>query len=116
MMRCRMVEELGEREAKVVQSRPIQIAKNNMPVCFLLHQFEQACLRAKIAPALAVVDHSVDPGPKLWVHRLGKFLLPPKIKWQIRIQIREDDAWQLCGATPFEQERNLLGANLLAPD
>src|SRR5215472_11212904 len=71
-------------------------------------------LRAKIAPAMAVEDHSIDPRPKLRINLLVKFFLPPKIKRQVRIQIGEDDVWQLRGAPALEQKRNLLRANLLA--
>ena len=42
-----------------------------------------------------------------------EFPLPPQIKWQVRIQIGQDDARQLCGASAFQTERNLFGANLL---
>src|SRR6266404_9971688 len=104
MVRSGMVEELREREAKVIQPRPIQVAKHNTLVGLLLHQLEQTCLRAKIAPAMAIVDHAIDPRPKLWIHRFAKFFLPPKIKRQVRIQIRKDDAGQLRGAPAFEQE------------
>ena len=53
---------------------------------------------------MAVVDESVHPLPELRVHRVMEFPLPPKIKGQVGIQIGEDDAWQLCGASAFEQE------------
>ena len=39
-MRSGVVEELREREAKVVQPRPIQVAKHNTLVGLLLHQLE----------------------------------------------------------------------------
>src|SRR5437868_9235901 len=63
-------------------------------------------LRGKIFPVVAVVDESVDPLPELRVHRVMEFSLPPQIKWQVRIQIGKNDAWQLCGASAFEQERS----------
>ena len=43
-----------------------------------------------------------------------KVALPPKIKRQIRIQVRKDNAWQQLCARTFESERNLFGTNLLA--
>src|SRR4030095_11946057 len=104
MMRSGMIEELREREAKVVQSRPIQVTQDQALLRFALGCFDQRHLRGKIFPAVAVVDESGDPLPELRVHRVMEFLLPPKIKRQIGIQIREDDAWQLCGASAFEQE------------
>ena len=48
-------------------------------------------LRVKIAPGLAVVNHAIDPGPKLRVHRSAKFLLPPEIERQIGIELRENN-------------------------
>src|SRR5262245_17406366 len=104
MMRSGMIKELREREAKVVQPRPIQVAQDQALLRFALSCFDQRRLRGKIFPAVAVVDESVDPFPELRVHRVVEFPLPPKIKWQVRIQIGEDDARQLCGASAFEQE------------
>src|SRR5262249_49722602 len=104
MMRSGMIEELREREAKVVQPRPIQVAQDQALLRFALSCFDQRHLSGKIFPAAAVVDKSVDPLPELHVHRIMEFPLPPKIKWQVRIQIGENDAWQLCGASAFEQE------------
>src|SRR4029077_18039817 len=104
MVRSGMIEELREREAKVVQPRPIQVAKHDTLVGLLLHQLEKTCLRAKIAPATSAIDHAIDPRPKLWIHRFAKFFLPPKTTRQIRIQIGKDDARQLYGAPAFEQE------------
>ena len=51
-----MIEELSERKAHVVQSRPIQIAKHDALTRLLAYGFQQAHLRAKIVPALAVID------------------------------------------------------------
>src|SRR5207302_7174568 len=104
MMRSRMIEELRQREAKVVQPRPIQVAQDQALLRFALSGFDQRHLRGKIFPAVAVVDESVDPLPELRVHRVMEPPLPPEIKWQVGIQIGEDDAWQLCGASAFDQE------------
>src|SRR6266478_4397961 len=82
-------------EAKVVQSRPIQVAQDQALLRFALSCFDQRHLRGKIFPAVAVVDESVDPFPELRVYRIMEFALPPKIKWQVRIQIGEDDTRQL---------------------
>ena len=103
-MRSGMIKELRQRKAKVVQPRPIQVAQHQALLRFALSCFDQRHLRAEIVPAVAVVDESVDPFPELRVHRVVEFSLPPEIKWQVRIQIGEDDAWELCGASAFEQE------------
>ena len=61
-------------------------------------------LRAKIFPALAVIDHSIDPRPKLRIHRFAEFLLPPEIKRQVGIQMRENYAWQQGRTTAPKQK------------
>src|SRR6266567_2383225 len=104
MMRGGMVEELRECEAKVVQPRPIQVAQDQALLRFALSCFDQRHLCGKIFPVVAVVDESVDPLPELRVHRLTEFSLPPQIKWEVRIEIGEDNAWQLSSASAFEQE------------
>src|SRR6266480_5535727 len=104
MMRGRMIEELREREADLIQPRPIQIAKYDPLPGFLLRGLDQVHLCGKILPRLAVVDDTIDPGPKLRVHWFVKFLLPPKIKGQVRIQVRKNDARQQLRTRPFEQE------------
>src|SRR5689334_21277413 len=104
MVRSRMIEKLRECEAKIVQPRPIQVAQGQALFRFALSCFDQRHLRGKIFPAVAVVDESIDPLPELRVHRVTQFPLPPQIKWQVRIEIRENDAWQLCCAAAFEQE------------
>ena len=82
-----MIKELRERETNLVQSRPIQIAKDDALFCLSLCGFHETHLRLKILPGLAVVDDSIDPCPKLRIHRLTEFLLPPKIQRQVRIQV-----------------------------
>src|SRR5260370_32985549 len=104
MMRCRMIEELSECGADLVQSRPVQIAKHNPLLCFLLRGLNQAHLSGKILPRLTVVNDSIDPRPQLRFHRLMQFALPPKIKRQVRIQVREYKAWQEACAWAFEQK------------
>ena len=99
-----MIEELSEREADLVQPRPIQIAKHNPLFRFLLCGLNQAHLFGKILPRLTVVNDAIDPRPQLWVHRLTKFALPPKVKRQVRIQVREYDAWQETCAWSLEQK------------
>ena len=89
MMRGRMIEELRERETNLVQSRPIQVAEDDALFCLCLRGVHETHLRLKIAPWLAVVDDSIDPRPKLRIHRLAKFVLPPKRR--IRIQVRENN-------------------------
>src|SRR5260370_40425269 len=108
MMRSGMIEELREREAKVVQPRPIQVAQDEALFRFALSCFHQRHLRGKIFPVVAIVDESVDPLPELRVHRVMEFSLPPKIKWQVRSQIGTNDAWQLGGAFAFGKEWNLV--------
>jgi hypothetical protein len=92
MMRGRMIEELGECEANLIQARPIQIAKHDALSCFLLSGLDQVQLRAKILPSLAVVDDAIDPRPKLRIHRLTQFFLPPEVEGQVGIQVRENNA------------------------
>ncbi len=87
MVRRWMIEELRERESDFVEPRPIQIAKHDTLLCFLLCQFNQPDLRGKIRPSLTIVNYSIDPSPKLRIHRLAEFLLPPKVERQIRIQM-----------------------------
>ena len=72
-------------------------------------------LRAKIIPGLTVINDTIDPRPKLRIHRFTEFLLPPKVKRQVRIQVGENNARKQSRAHAFEQERNLFGANLFAP-
>ena len=93
MVRRRVIEELRERKTDFVEPCPIQIAKDDSLFCFLLRGFHEAHLGAKIFPCLAIVNYAIDPGPELWIHRLTKFALPPEIERQIRIQVRENDAW-----------------------
>src|SRR6476659_3488289 len=104
MMRRGMIKELCDRKTNIVQSRPIEIAKHHTLFCLLFCGLHQAHLRAKIFPALAVIDYSVDPFPKLWIHRLAKFALPPKIERQVRIQVRENYAREQSRTTALEQE------------
>ena len=114
-MRSGMIEELCERQSKSIQTRPIQVAQGQAMLRFALSFFDQRHLCGEIFPAVGVVDESVDPLPELRVYRVVEFPLPPKIKWQVRIQIGEDDARKLSSASAFEQKRNLFGANLFLP-
>ena len=82
-----MIEELRERETNLIQSRPIQVAKDDALFCLGLCRLHETHLRAKILPGLAVIDDSIDPRPKLRIHRLMEFVLPPKVQGQVRIQI-----------------------------
>src|SRR6266480_4112293 len=104
MMRCRVIEELGKREADPVQPRPIQVTKHDTLFRFHLRGLNQSHLRVKIFPRLTVVDHPIDPRPKLPIHRLTKLALPPKIKRQVRIEVREYDAGQQIRTRSFEQK------------
>ena len=99
-----MIEELREREAKIIQPRPIQVAQDQALLRFALSCFDQRHLCGKILPALAVVDEPVDPFPELRIHRFMKFPLPPKTKRQIRVQVGENDTRQTRGASAFEEE------------
>src|SRR5205085_2589294 len=115
MMRRRMIEKLRDRVTHLVEPRPIEIAKHDSLFRFLLRGSDETHLRAKIFPPLTVEDQSIDPGPKLRVHRVGKIVLPPKIKWQIGIEMGKNDARQKFYARTFQRERKLFGANLFAP-
>src|SRR5882724_5229064 len=103
-MRCGMIEELRQGEANLVQARPVQIAKHNPLVRLFLRALHQTELFPKIVPSLAVIDHSIDPRPKLRIHRLTELLLPPEVQRQIRIQIREKNARQLNSASAVQSE------------
>src|SRR5262245_13003595 len=112
MMRSGMIEELREREAKVVQPRPIQVAQDQALLRFALSGFDQRHLRGKSFPAVAVVDESVDPLPELRVHRVMELPLPPEIEWQGGIELRKNNVRQKARARAFKEERNLFRANL----
>src|ERR1043166_921655 len=99
-----MIKELRERGAKVVQPRPIQVAQDQALLCLALSCFDQRHLRRKTFPTMAVVNESVDPLPELRVHRVMELSLPPKIKWQIRIELRKDNVWEETRAWPFEKK------------
>ena len=82
-MRNRVIKELGEGKPQMDEPKPVQIAEDNALPGFLLGGFDQLHLFLKIAPALAIVDHAIDPGPELRIERGPEFLLPPKIEWKI---------------------------------
>src|SRR5689334_15670916 len=114
MVRGRMIEKLGESEPDPVNARPIQIAKDDAVSRLPFRIFKVLELLWKVHPALTVVDQAIDPGPKLRNDRIVKLPLPPKIKRQIRIQLREDNVREETGAWTAQQKRELLGANLFA--
>src|SRR6266705_2363969 len=97
-----MIEKLGKCKADFVQSRPVQIAKHNSLPRFFPRSLEQAHLRREILPGLAVVNEPVHPGPKLRVHRVVKLALPPKIKREVGIEMRKNDAREQPGAGAFK--------------
>src|SRR5437870_7024719 len=92
MMRCGMIEKLRERDAKLIETGPVEIAKDNALPGFVLRGFNQAHLRGEVAPRLAVVNETIYPRPKLRIHRIVQVALPPKVKRQVRIQMRKNDA------------------------
>src|SRR5436190_5122624 len=114
MMRPRMIEELSDPESKLDQAGPVEIAKHNALFRFRLRGFNSSHLTVKIAPGLAVVNYAIDPGPKLRVHRIVKFTLPPKIKGEIGIEMREDNVRQQFRGGAIQPKRQLFGADLLA--
>jgi len=114
-MRRRMIEELRNSMAHLVESCPIEIAKYDPLFCFLLRSFDEMHLRAKILPRLAIEDQPIHPRPKLRVHRVGKIVLPPKVKWQVGIEVGKDNAREEFYARAFQRKRKLLGTNLFAP-
>ena len=83
MMRSRMIEELCDGEADIVQARPILVAQDQALLRFAMSSFDQRHLRGKIFPVVAVVDESVDPLPELRIHGFAELLLPPEIERQI---------------------------------
>src|ERR1700736_1509517 len=115
MMRRRVIEKLRDGGTNIAEPRPIEIAKHDSLLRFLFRGFDEAHLRAEILPRLAIEYKSIDPLPKLRIHRVGKILLPPEIKWQIGIKMGKDNARQECDAWTFQREGELLGTNLFAP-
>ena len=79
-----------------------------------MRRFDKPKLRPEILPRPAIIDQSVDPLPKLRIHRVVKFTLPPEIKRQIGIEMRKNNARQQLRARAFEQKRQLFGTNLFA--
>ena len=113
-MRSRMIKELRDRQTELDEPSPVEIAEDNTLLRFRLRGFDALHLLAEVAPCLAVVDDTIHPRPKLRVHRLVKFALPPKIKGKIGIELGEDDVRQQPRRGSFQQKRKLFRANLLA--
>src|SRR6202011_3450698 len=111
MMRRRMIEKLRDGGTHLVEPRPIEIAKHDSLLRFLLRGFDQAHLRVKIFPRLAIEYQSIDPLPKLRIHRFGEIVLPPKIKREIGVEMGKDNARQECHARTFQRKGDLLGTN-----
>src|SRR2546423_109659 len=107
MMRSRMIEKLGDGQPSFIEARPVQIAQHDPLFRFLLRGLDQTHLRFEILPTLAVVDEAIDPGPKLRVHRIVQLALPPKIKRQIGIKMRENNIWKQTRARTFQPKREL---------
>lgn len=99
-----MIEELGEGEAETNEPRPIQITQHNALFGFALRSLDQAHLGVEIAPRLAVVNQSIDPRPKLRIHRLSKFRLPPKIEREIGIELGKNNAREEFDRRAFERK------------
>src|SRR6266516_4955745 len=97
----------------VDEARPIQIAEHEPLPRFSLRGLDQPKLALEIFPGLTVVDQSIDPGPKLRIHRIGKFILPPKIKRQIGIKVRENNIRQQIDRESFQKKRELFRTDLL---
>src|SRR5947207_9527259 len=111
MMRRRMIEELCDGIAHLIESCPIEIAKHDPLFRFSLRGFDETHLR-EIFPDLAVENQPINPLPELRIHWIGEIVLPPKIERQVGIEMRKDNAWQPFYAGAFEQKRHLLGAAL----
>src|SRR5438105_7896617 len=101
--------------AYLVEPCPIEIAKHDPLFCFLLRGLDEMHLSAKVIPGLAVENQPIDPSPKLRIHRFGKIVLPPKVKWQVGIEVGKDNAREEFYARAFQRERKLLVTNLFAP-
>ena len=97
-----MIEKLGESETEMNESSPIQITEHDALFGFALRHLDQAYLGVEIAPRLAVVNQSINPRPKLRVHRLGKFRLPPKIEREIGIELGKNNAREQLDHSAFE--------------
>src|SRR5947207_524983 len=114
IMRPGMIEELGYPEPELDQAGPVEIAKDNALFRFRLGGFHSSHLAVKIPPRLAVINYTVDPGPELRVHRIVKFTLPPKMKGEIGIEMRENDIRQQFRGGAIQPKRKLFGTDLLA--
>src|SRR5436309_15354483 len=93
MMRRRMIEELRNSMAHLVESCPIEIAKYDPLFCFLLRSFDEMHLRTKILPRLAIEDQPIQPRAKLRVHGDGKIVLVPEVKWQVGFEVGKGSGW-----------------------
>ena len=91
-------------EAETNEPRPIQITQHDALFGLALCSLDQAHLGVEIVPRLAVVNQSIDPRPKLRVHRLGKFRLPPKIEREIGIELGKDNAREEFDRCAIEQK------------
>src|ERR1043166_6138489 len=91
MMRSRVVEELRQRITNFVEARPVQVAQDKALFGFALGRFDQSKLLVEITPVFAVENEPVYPRPKLRIHRIMQIALPPKVKREIRLEMREDD-------------------------
>ena len=101
-----MIKKLRDGETQLHKSRPIQIAEDDALFGFGARLLDQTHLRVEIAPRLTVVDQAINPGPKVRIHRIAEFTLPPQIKWKIGIEMRKDNARQQLHARTFERKRN----------
>ena len=104
MMRTRVVEELSKSDAEMNEPGPVQITQDDALFGFALCCLDQSHLRVEVTPGLTVVDQSIDPRPKLWIHRFGEFGLPPEIKWEIGIELGKNNTGQQLYFCTFEQE------------
>ena len=104
MMGRRMIEKLRERDTQMDQALPVEIAKDDTLPRFALRRLHQPHLLAKIPPDLAVVDHAIDPGPKLRIHRSAELLLPPEVERKVGIELRKNNVGQESALFAFEQK------------
>jgi len=104
MMGRRMIEKLCHRDTQMDKALPVEIAKDDTLPRLALRRLYQPHLLAKIPPDLTVVDHAIDPGPKLRVDRRVELFLPPEVERKVGIELRKNNVGQESALFAFEQK------------
>ena len=86
----RVIEHLRERLAQVQRARPVQVAQGQARSArdrAIRSSRRELLRRAAPMPGCRKIE-AIDPGPELFVDRVGKLALPPEVERQIGIEIR----------------------------